>query len=348
MIPIKNIWYMLAYAFQILKEDGMSNLDTENFKNTGDLFAQILIQGLTNQVRRGLKGQYREKEESLSTIRGRINLENTIRRSEFLKGKTVCRFEVFVPDSDQNRLYKLVIKILLKSDIDKERKRKLRYLLRYFEGVENVQIREIKWSNLDNERSRIGKILIGICRLLLEGLIQTDNNGQTRLMNFVDEQRMSRLYEKFLLEYCKREFPELNPRSARIKWALDDYEFSFLPNMQSDIFLENEEGKVLIIDAKYYGSNFLQHFSHQIIHPANIYQIFTYVKNEAAHRNNPQDVAGVLLYAKTDSQIQPKADYSMNGNVIKVRTLDLNQDFAKIKKDINSLVQTYFIGSTTH
>ena len=41
-------------------------------------------------------------------------------------------------------------------------------------------------------------------------------------MDFLDEQRMSRLYERFILEYFKREHPKLHVGAPHISWTLDD------------------------------------------------------------------------------------------------------------------------------
>jgi hypothetical protein len=46
-------------------------------------------------------------------------------------------------------------------------------------------------------------MLISICNLIIKGLIQTNSQGKTRLMDFIDEQRMSALYEKFIEFYKK-------------------------------------------------------------------------------------------------------------------------------------------------
>ena len=39
MIRIQNIYYMLAYAFQILREQGYASCGTEQFENTADLLS---------------------------------------------------------------------------------------------------------------------------------------------------------------------------------------------------------------------------------------------------------------------------------------------------------------------
>ena len=54
MIPVRNIYYMLSYAFQILNENGYSDIATENFNNAAELFAAILSKGISVQLKRGL------------------------------------------------------------------------------------------------------------------------------------------------------------------------------------------------------------------------------------------------------------------------------------------------------
>ena len=185
-------------------------------------------------------------------------------------------------------------------------------------------------------------MLISVCYLIIRGLLQTQSDGSTKLMDFLDEQRMCRLYEKFILEYYRREFPRLSVSAAQIPWQLDDGENEFLPVMQSDIML-SYQGKTLIIDAKYYGNTMQMQFNKRTIHSANLYQIFTYVKNkEVQLRGQEHEVSGMLLYAGTDEEIQPDNRYMMSGNKISVRTLDLNREFPEIAKQLDSIAAEHF------
>lgn len=54
MIRIQNIYHMLAYAFQVLCEQGYREMATEEFDNAAELCAAILIRGTNSQVKRGL------------------------------------------------------------------------------------------------------------------------------------------------------------------------------------------------------------------------------------------------------------------------------------------------------
>ena len=63
---------------------------------------------------------------------------------------------------------------------------------------------------------------------------------------------------------------------------------------------------------------------------------------DAEYGDAPHEVSGMLLYAKTDEQIQPDHVYHMSGNKISVRTLDLNCDFAEIAEHLDSIALLHF------
>ena len=170
------------------------------------------------------------------------------------------------------------------------------------------------------------------------------DSGDYRLASFVDEQRMCRLYEKFILEYYSRHYPELSVSASQIPWSLDDGIGTMLPVMQSDIHLQRGN-TVLIIDAKYYSHTTQSQFDKHTIHSNNLYQIFTYVKNRSYQFGEEKNtVSGMLLYAKTEEEIQPDNVYQMHGSQISVKTLDLNQPFAEIANQMDRIVESHFSG----
>ena len=48
------------------------------------------------------------------------------------------------------------------------------------------------------------------------------------------------------------------------------------------------------------------------------------------------------MYAKTSDEIQPDGDFSMSGNKISVKTLDLNQPFEIISKQLDNIAENSF------
>lgn len=301
-ILIKNIYYMLAYAFQVLKRNNYANIASEKFEHIEDLFAEILSRGISYQLKQGLYREYVPRTESLSTMRGKIDITKTIKHRIQCQQILSCEFDELSENNIFNQILKTTISILLQEKIvAKERKNKLKKVLPFFVNINTIEPSIVKWNTLYFQRNnQTYKMLMNICYFILEGLLQTTEDGKYHMATFSDEY-MHRLYEKFVLEYYKTEHPELKTSTSRIKWNIDyqpdNKALELLPCMQSDIMLEYN-GRTLIIDTKYYSQTMQKQYNKQTLHSNNLYQIFTYVKNYDIQ--NSSNVAGMLLYAKTN------------------------------------------------
>ena len=342
MIPIQNIYYMLSYAFRTLTKQGYREMSTEKFPNTADLMTEILIAGISQQLKRGLGRAYIEQMEDIPVIRGRVNITESVKRQTMINRKLSCVYDDFSVNNSKNRIIKSTALLLLRADVAKQRKSRLRKLLVYYDKVELIDLRTVDWNIHYDRNNQTYRMLISICYLVVKGLLQTQADGKTKIMDFLDDQQMYHLYEKFILEYYKKEYPYIKTNASQIKWQLDDGMGYMLPNLLSDITLEYDN-KVLIIDAKYYSHIMQNRYEKETIRSANMFQIFTYVKNkEAELKDKPHEVAGMLLYAQTDNGTQPDCCYQMSGNMINVKTLNLNCDFEDIRRQLDSIITDYF------
>ena len=200
----------------------------------------------------------------------------------------------------------------------------------YFHEVDLIDTSTIQWNKLQFKKNNNSyKMLINICYFVIHSLLLSSEKGGYTLASFLDDQAMSRLYEKFVLEYYRFHHSILKPSASQISWNIDDGVIDFLPIMQTDITLKKDDN-ILIIDTKYYSHTMQvrKEYHSRTLHSNNLYQIFTYVKNKDVE--NTGNVSGMLLYAKTNEDISPDCDFEMSGNKISVKTLDLNTDFAHI------------------
>ncbi|MCC8183087.1 MAG: 5-methylcytosine-specific restriction endonuclease system specificity protein McrC [Clostridiales bacterium] len=343
-ILIKNIYYMLSYAFQMLRPSEPDDVATEEFDNVQNLFAAIQSKGIGQQLKQGLYREYQDRREDIPTVRGRINLPGSIRHRAAHRQLLSCEYDELSADNLLNRILKTSALLLLRSgEVDGAYKDILKKEMLYFSEVSLVEPSSIRWEQIRFHRNnRTYQILVSLCQLILQGMLLTTEHGEMRLASFVDEQRMCRLYERFILEYYRREFPQLHVSASQISWALDDGVGTMLPVMQSDVVL-SRRNDVLIIDAKYYAHTTQTQYGVHTQHSNNMYQIFTYVKNkDAAFAGRPHAVSGMLLYARTDEAVQPDQTYHMSGNRIDVKTLDLNRDFSVIAAQLNQIAADFF------
>lgn len=341
MIPVQNIYYMLSYAFQILNEQGYRKIAAEKFHNTTELCAEIIIVAVNRQIKNGIEKEYVPRLDDVVTVRGKINISESIKKQVILRKQLTCEYDEFSVNTYKNRIIKSTMLLLLKSNIKVEQKEKIRKLLLYFSDVNILDVRYIDWNINFNRNNKSYRLLISICYLIIKGLLQMQKDGSITMKDYFDEQRMCRLYEKFILEYYKKEFPSMDVSSSQIQWCLDDEYNNCLPIMQSDIMVSHKNN-ILIIDAKYYSNNIQSYHEKKSVISGNLYQIFTYVKN-LAFNNRDKKVSGLLLYAKTDSDVQVEENtYLMSGNKIGTAKLDLNCDFSEIKKQLDNIILDNF------
>ena len=345
-IVIKNIYYMLTYAFRVLHQTNYEKIEAESFDRIDNLFAAIIDGGLTQLLKQGLYKEYQNRIDDLNVIRGKIDISGVIKNKIKNKKSVTCDFDELTIDNSFNQIIKSTLLLLLKptSDVEEGIKIKLRKKLVYFQEVGTIaDLKTIRWDALRfHNNNKIYELIITICYFVINGFLQTNDKGKQKVMGFTDD-NMAKLFEKFILEYFRKEHPEINTSAPKVNWAVsggDEAVINFLPTMQTDITLSSKKtGDILIIDAKYYSQIAGDNFGSQKYHSSNMYQIFTYVKNMEADTN--KKVSGVLVYAKTEDEVIPTGDSVLAGNSIGVRVLDLSVDFSLIRKQLDSLITDF-------
>lgn len=348
MIPIRNIYYMLSYAFSELRGTDYRYMDVENLDTMKDLCACILIRAVSLQLKRGLIREYITEEDELMSPKGKIDITASITSGVVQKQHLICSHDEFSENSVRNRIVKQTLCVLLESDVKQEYRTEIRKLIRFFAGVDFIDPHTINWSMAYDRNSQSYRFLMAICKLVLKDLLMTQSDGSFRMMDLLDERAQHAIYEKFILEYYAKEWPRLHANSSRIKWGLDDDDTpGMLPSMLSDIML-NDGHTWFIIDAKFYNKNVQNNQGRSTLISGNLYQIVSYVQNkkfELAKIGKPFDVVGLLLYARTKDSIQPDGfDKSILGNRMMTMTLDLDQEPLEIAAQLDAIAETVFGG----
>lgn len=335
-VVVKNIYYMMAYAFRAIDIADFKRLEVESFGNVLDLLAAILAAGLDAQRRRGFEREYQLREEDLMRVRGRIGMTETMRLRMRQRRELHCVFDERTEDTYKNRVLRTTALYLLRApEVDTSRKRDLKRSLGLMQDVCLLDPQRIAWGSMRYHRNnRSYQFLMSVCYLVLHELLLRDEEGNARLADVLNGEALHRLYEKFILEYFRKHWNWLDPAAREIDRGIGDTEPDFLPRMLTDVTLTNG-GKRLIIDAKCYGTILGTHFDKEILSPGNVNQIFSYVMHAAASFGG--EVSGMLLYAKTEGAELESESWSELGHAYHVRTLDLNQDFAGIAAQLDAV-----------
>ncbi|MCI8446130.1 MAG: 5-methylcytosine-specific restriction endonuclease system specificity protein McrC [Bacilli bacterium] len=342
MISIKNIYWMMAYAFRNINEQEIKKIKEENFENIYELLCTMITIELSKLIKKGLCREYITVDEELSSLKGKILINESIKKNLQLKAKMYCSYDEYSSNIYLNKIIKSTCMYLIKSKKVKDiiKIRKLKNVLSYLNDIEELESYHINWNSIKySKNNKMYRVIINICYLVFNGLLLNREDGSIEFRNYIDDQEMHKLYEKFILEYYRCHYHSLSANASEIEWNTSDM-INLLPKMQSDIMLYSGDRK-LIIDAKYYSNMYQsnQYFNKEKFKSNNLYQIFTYVKNEDKEENGK--VTGMLLYAKTDDNDEQWLVFKLGKNEFIISNLDLSEDFEKVEKHLNMIAERF-------
>ena len=148
-ILIKNIYYMLTYAFQILRQSNYDDIAAEDFENIHDMFAAILGKGVAQQLKHGLYREYVNKSDNLTTLRGKLDIQGTIKNKLQHRQKLYCDFDELSENNLMNQVIKTTITLLIKQgNVKIENKSVLKKDLLFFDSVDYIEPSAIKWDRI--------------------------------------------------------------------------------------------------------------------------------------------------------------------------------------------------------
>lgn len=341
---VKNIYYMLCYSFygEQLNQKDEAELGSEAFDNIYNLFSLLLCLILKKQIKKGLHREYVHTTDEMLTVKGKININQTINHNSLVKKKIICDFDEYNENCLLNKVIKTTLFFLIKSNkIGSKTKDELKQLLNYFHKVDLIEIKTIKWDQIKFNRNNLSyKYVVDLCKLILNGLIISDKSGKNKFKEFLDDTRISTIYENFIKAYFRKHYPELNACSKRL-YLTSKPVTSFIPMMKTDITLEYE-GRMLIIDAKFYNKILRENYINtrcKTVSSNNLYQILTYVDNQDPLKKG--NVYGMLLYAQTVDEPSISLVDELNHHKIIVSTLNMNEDWGKIKNRLNVIATCF-------
>lgn len=347
-IPIKNLFFMLCYAWNVLSIKDTVKLQEESFDNVYNLLTRLLIFGVRKIVKRGFNRSYIEQEESLSTVRGKINLNETIKLRLKHEMKCVCTFDEFSKNNPFNQIVKYTILSTLKNNhVDNSLKKDLRSLLLYFNDIDSLEPTNTVVSRLSfNRNNQYYKMLINICVMIYKGTMVNEENGERTFKDFFREEQMQKVYELFILNFYAINLDKSVYRvhAPKIKWVLEDNaeeRFGDLVDVvdnpadrRTDIVIENRKtSKQLILDAKYYTETLVHGYYDSTIEryrTRHIEQIRGYVTDSGFEGKK----IGALVYPTVKDDFPRPRLTPLQDAMVVFKTLNLNQEWALIEEDM--------------
>ena len=334
-IPIANIYYLLCYAWEALEEkDTLADVDALDSTDLLDLFARVLTNGTRRLLRRGLDRGYLPREDEIAGVCGKLLTTPTLRRDLLRRARAVCAWDELEYDTLPNRILKATFQRLRdEGTLDARTRADVRDLLRWLAPVQPLDLRGAHFRRVQLHRNnRIYAFLLHVCEFIHEQWLPAEQGGGRRFRDFVRE-RLSVLFEKFVFEFYRHELPADEGwivSAPTFGWQLTGANadaVALVPRMETDVCLACT-GRAIILDTKFYAQALKANpFGGAKLPPANLYQLFTYLRQHSAEVGW-ESAEGVLLYPRTTRDFS--AEFTTHGHRIRALTLDLTQPWRSI------------------
>ena len=341
-IPIENIYYLLCYAWNKLDEKERIDVSIDDKTELLDLFAKVLINATKILLKRGIDKSYIDNTEELSGVKGKLQISQTIKTNILFKQRTICSFDDFSENIISNRiLVSTIYRLTRTNSLDKQLKYELVTLLRMLSNIEQIGITHSIFKQVRlNRNNHFYGFVMDVCQIIYESTFPSEVQGQFKFSDFTrDDKKMNMLFEAFIRNYYKVEQNKYSTvKKETIRWQFDKSETDsnqYLPIMETDITLENNEEKI-IIDAKFHRETMNLNYDREKIKSNNLYQLFSYLLNQQDGNMKTQNATGILLYPTITNDYDLEFQYK--NHKIKIVTLNLNSNWRNISSRLNEII----------
>jgi len=339
-IPIRNVYYLLCYAWDALQEGEQVDVDLDGSGPAVNLLGRVLEAGVTHLLKRGLGREYLVQEATVAGIRGKLQFGVTLKRNLLAEGRTVCAFDELHHDVLANQILKATLRRLLPApDLDPALHDRLLGLHRRLHDISEIALTSRSFRTVQPHRNaRVYLFLMSLCRLVYDNLLVDQETGQARFRDFVrDERQMAALFEQFVFNFYRQEQSAYTVRRPHLQWQAEatEEDRKYLPIMRTDVVLRSALDTI-VLDTKFYRQSFVtsRTGAQPKVHSSHLYQMLAYLKN---YEPEVGVAAGILLYPTIDEDFCYQ--YRILGHPVRVCSVNLMQPWTVIHGQLLELLR---------
>jgi 5-methylcytosine-specific restriction enzyme subunit McrC len=334
----------LSYAWNKLDEKERVKVSLDDTASYVDLFAKVLINGTHVLLKRGIERSYVTETLEIPGVKGKLELTATLKEGLHLKQRTICSIDEFSYDIITNQiLVATLFKLLKVKELDGKLKPEVKSIIRKLPNISLIELKKNDFKKVKYHRNnQFYSFLINVCELIYDNTLPSEDEGEWSFIDFTrDKRKMNQLFEAFILNYYKCEFPQWEVGSPHIKWQLDSVnkleDLTFLPQMRTDVTIDKGTEKI-IIDAKYYKETLASYHGSEKVISHNLYQLFSYLLNQRDGTLKTENATGMLLYPTTKDEHD--LEYKYQDHIIQIKTVNLNRNWVLIEERLNDIVKS--------
>lgn len=358
MIPIKNIFYMLCYAWNVLDIADDITVGSESFDDAYNMLARVFSFGVGKLIRSGFHKSYIDASDELSTIKGKIIITESIKLISKQKRKLFCSYDEYSADNPFNQIIRYTINSLIKNQaIDEKTKKELIKQSMFFAGISpKAPTKEVLRKLVFNQNNTSYKLLISIAVLLHTNTTVNEENGENVFRDFYRDELMHKVFEQFLLNFYRIHLDHdvYKVHAPKIDWRVDDNAYEIWEGLfdietnpgdrRTDIVIENKILNLqLIFDAKYYKKALVNKYMNDEesrVRASHLNQLRGYLLDSDFDGNK----IGALIYPMVINDLNMMIPIS--GTNMAIKTINLADDWQNIEADLIDFKNKLEIGSS--
>jgi 5-methylcytosine-specific restriction enzyme subunit McrC len=370
---VRNLYHILLYVWGRYDKDLAAHArevgSEGDISSLPNLFAHVLSEAVSQQLRRGLYRDYQPKEDTGPRIRGQLQVGPSIGRMLFQQGLAQCVFDEFSPDTLHNRIIKTtLLRLLREGGLEEAIALRVRLLLPRLGEVSELELRRRHFSEVCLHRNnREYGLLLDICRFIYEEAMPTPHADQPMTFRaFAGDwfKRKGRLFQKFVSRFYELRATDAgwevlkSPTFQHPVKAATPAEGAYLQRLETDVYVKHRSGRKILIECKFYAKPFASKPKRRTekddelpdedvgdepeapgrkISNEHLLQLGAYMDG-LTRKEGPHEVEGLLLYVQPDDQ-PLSADFVREGvkgasQSLRVRCLDLTKPWDQIEADL--------------
>ena len=248
------------------KSSNLASLKTQNLPLL-EIFISMFLFELEALVKKGIKSDYVTLEDNLKFLKGKLNINEQIKRNSIHKERFYVEYSEFLSDIKINQIIKTTLKFLYKKSNSSKNQQKIRELLFIFDDVSTCSDYKNFFANytISRQVKHYEQTLLW-CKIFLLGNSFTPHKGDDLAFALLFD--MNILFESYVGNFIKKKLPDTRLQHYGKHLIENPRGFALKP----DIFLRRDEQN-LIADTKWKIVK-----SRDDISQADLYQLYAYGK----------------------------------------------------------------------
>ena len=245
------------------KSSNVASLKIQNLPLL-EIFISMFLCELEALVKKGIKSDYVALEENLNFLKGKLNINEQIKRNSIHKERFYVGYSEFLSDIKINRIIKTTLKFLYKKSNSSKNQQKIRELLFIFDEVSECEdYKNFFAKPVINRQVKHYEQTLLWCKIFLLGNSFTPHKGDDLALALLFD--MNALFESYVGNFIKKSFPGTILQHSEKHLVEEPKSFKLRP----DIFLKGK----FIADTKW---KIIK--SKDDISQADLYQLYAYGK----------------------------------------------------------------------